>query len=141
MAEHNSLNELFSDIADAIRAKSGSVSEIAADNFPGAISAIPESVKIYGPYGPYKAGDTVQLTAKQALLLGANPNSTAICIASDGSHYAAILSYDGTTCIFRRANTSVNAEFSMSLNGVTITSITGANELTWWRTVLNLPNS
>ena len=37
---HKSLGELFSAIADAIRAKTGGTSQIAADSFPDAISAI-----------------------------------------------------------------------------------------------------
>lgn len=37
---HTSLASLFSDIADAIRAKTGSSSTIVADNFPSAIAAI-----------------------------------------------------------------------------------------------------
>ena len=37
---HETLTGLFTDIADAIRSKSGSSESIVADNFPGAISAI-----------------------------------------------------------------------------------------------------
>lgn len=37
---HETLTSLFSDIADAIRAKTGSESDIVADDFPDAISAI-----------------------------------------------------------------------------------------------------
>ena len=37
---HDSLSELFSNIADAIRSKTGSTAKIKADNFPSAISAI-----------------------------------------------------------------------------------------------------
>lgn len=38
---HNTLDELFNDIADAIRAKTGGNQDIIADNFPTAISNIP----------------------------------------------------------------------------------------------------
>ena len=38
---HETLTSLFSDIADAIRAKTGGTADIAADTFPTAISAIP----------------------------------------------------------------------------------------------------
>ena len=38
---HSTLTSLFSDIADSIRAKTGSNSTIVADNFPDAIDAIP----------------------------------------------------------------------------------------------------
>lgn len=41
MAVHSNLGSLFSDIADAIRNKTGSSSEIVADNFPSAIASIP----------------------------------------------------------------------------------------------------
>lgn len=46
MAEHN-LTELFSDIADAIRAKTGGTANIVADNFPTAITAIPSGGGTY----------------------------------------------------------------------------------------------
>ena len=39
---HATLTSLFSDIADAIRAKTGSQATIVADNFPTAIAAIPQ---------------------------------------------------------------------------------------------------
>ena len=38
---HSTLTSLFSDIADAIRAKTGSQATIVADDFPTAISNIP----------------------------------------------------------------------------------------------------
>lgn len=41
MANHASLTVLFTDIANAIRAKTGSADSIVADNFPAAIAAIP----------------------------------------------------------------------------------------------------
>lgn len=40
MPNHTSLASLFGDIADAIRAKTGSAASIVADNFPSAIAAI-----------------------------------------------------------------------------------------------------
>lgn len=46
MAEHK-LTELFSDIADAIRAKTGGTANIVADNFPTAIAAIPSGGGTY----------------------------------------------------------------------------------------------
>lgn len=41
MATHTSIASLFSDIANAIRAKTGGSSQIVADNFPAAIATIP----------------------------------------------------------------------------------------------------
>ena len=41
MANHTSLSSLFTDIANAIRAKLGSSGRIVADNFPAAIQSIP----------------------------------------------------------------------------------------------------
>ena len=38
---HNTLTELFTDIADSIREKTGSEEQIVADNFPTEISNIP----------------------------------------------------------------------------------------------------
>ena len=40
MPNHTSLASLFGDIADAIRAKTGSSAQIVADNFPASITAI-----------------------------------------------------------------------------------------------------
>lgn len=40
MAKHNSLSELFTDIADSIRAKTGGTDPIVADDFPEAIEGI-----------------------------------------------------------------------------------------------------
>ena len=40
MATHTTLSNLFSDIADAVRTKTGSAEEIIADDFPTAIAAI-----------------------------------------------------------------------------------------------------
>lgn len=40
MTAHNSLNELFTEIADAIREKSGGMGEIIADNFPEEIKKL-----------------------------------------------------------------------------------------------------
>ena len=40
MANHSTLTSLFTDIADAIREKTGETSTIVADNFPSAIAAI-----------------------------------------------------------------------------------------------------
>ena len=44
MANHTSLASLFTDIANAIRAKLGSNASIVADNFPGAIQSIPTGI-------------------------------------------------------------------------------------------------
>lgn len=40
MANHSTLTSLFTDIADAIREKTGSTSTIIADNFPETIATI-----------------------------------------------------------------------------------------------------
>jgi hypothetical protein len=39
--EHETLGSLFTDIADAIRAKTGGSASITADNFPSEIASIP----------------------------------------------------------------------------------------------------
>lgn len=46
MANHASLTVLFTDIANAIREKTGSAGSIIADNFPSAINAIPSGSTI-----------------------------------------------------------------------------------------------
>lgn len=59
MAEHKSLTSLFSDIANSIRAKTGSTDTIAADDFPTAIDNIPSgggggTIKLNAAYLPHK---------------------------------------------------------------------------------------
>ena len=50
---HTSLTSLFSDIADAIRAKTGGTAQIVADNFPDAIAAIVSGLEYKtGTYTP-----------------------------------------------------------------------------------------
>lgn len=44
--EHTSLTALFTDIADAIRAKTGGTADIRADAFPDAIAAITGGVPL-----------------------------------------------------------------------------------------------
>jgi len=48
MATHTTLGSLFSDIADAIREKTGSSDAIVADNFPTAISDIRTGSTTFG---------------------------------------------------------------------------------------------
>ena len=56
---HTTLTSLFSDIADAIRAKTGDSAAIIADNFPAAIQAIgtdiPANVELYSGSGYYSS--------------------------------------------------------------------------------------
>ncbi len=74
---HSTLTSLFSDIADAIRAKTGGTADIVADDFPSAIDAIPtggggasaapDDVNFYDYDGTivasYSASDFANLTA------------------------------------------------------------------------------
>lgn len=50
MAKHTNLTSLFSDIADAIRAKKGTTGTIVADNFPDEIAGIQGGVKPIGNF-------------------------------------------------------------------------------------------
>ena len=55
---HSTLTSLFSDIADAIRAKDGSSGTIVADNFPTAIANIPFSTIYTGSSTPSSSTGT-----------------------------------------------------------------------------------
>lgn len=56
---HSTLTSLFGDIADAIRAKTGSQAAIAADSFPQAIAAIPQGGSGTKPSYLISDGDSV----------------------------------------------------------------------------------
>lgn len=55
--EHSTLTSLFSDIADSIRAKTGSQETIVADTFPDAIDAIPTGITPTGTINISSNGD------------------------------------------------------------------------------------
>lgn len=57
MANHTSLASLFSDIANAIRAKTGGSGNLVADNFPTAISQIPTGITPTGTINITQNGD------------------------------------------------------------------------------------
>lgn len=96
MATHATLSALFSAIADAIRAKTGSTDPIVADDFPAAIAAIGPSVTMgsftieenldlgdLGPIGTYQFevgmtwGDFIQ----------SSYNTDSFSLTSDGRIY------------------------------------------------------
>lgn len=84
MAEHDSLNSLFTDIADAIREKTGGTESIVANNFPEEILKIASG------------------TGKQEMVtLWVNPSPTkafaAQTVALDLSKYAGIIIYSKTS--------------------------------------------
>lgn len=63
MPNHTSLVSLFGDIADAIRAKTGGSSQIAADDFPTAIAAIPAGLTLAPSLTAQRSGNlTISFT-------------------------------------------------------------------------------
>lgn len=69
---HSTLTSLFSDIADAIRAKTGDLGTIVADNFPTAIAAIPTGgssnvKKITGTTYYDSESDTISFTVNTGI--------------------------------------------------------------------------
>lgn len=62
---HTTLTSLFSDIADAIREKTGGSADIVADSFPTAISSIPTGCPLPQLTEPAAAGDI--LSGKEAI--------------------------------------------------------------------------
>lgn len=65
MAEHTTLSGLFSDLADAIRAKTGGSGLLAADSFPTAVGTIQNVTQATGTFIP--AGDTGSVTIQTGL--------------------------------------------------------------------------
>ena len=76
MATHANLNSLFSDIADAIRSKTGKTSTIIADNFPTEINNIQTMSSVDGNIinATVAAGKTVN--ANRWLSLNATSTET-----------------------------------------------------------------
>ena len=119
--KHASLNALFTDIADAIREKTGDTASIIADDFPDVIR---ERLRV-DPPKPY-------LTFK-------SPNSFTLAVGDATKHWDGTLEYstdettwstwDGTTTLSSATNGSDNVLY---LRGTGNTVITGSNKNYRW---------
>lgn len=101
MAEHTSLGSLFSDIADAIRTKKGSASEIVADDFPDEILSIPAG------------GGGLNVTCVEYGVALANTATTLTTSVSSGT-YIFVMSSNYTNANAHRMNSYLIQNGSMS---------------------------
>lgn len=78
---HTTLTSLFSDIADAIREKTGDSADIVADEFPDAIAAIPTGgdTGVYG--GEYIPASYPASTSEHYVFNAPNCSHFVICLA------------------------------------------------------------
>ena len=95
---HTSLASLFSDIADAIRAKTGGTAALVADDFPTAIAGIPAGLTLASPLTAKRSSATAIAFSS----LQGKPEFFAVVVAggsiqltSSGYRTLAVI-YDGT---------------------------------------------
>lgn len=114
---YNTLSELFSGIADAIRNKTGGTEKIVADDFPEKIAGIESAKVANGIINPGKRTTTIEITG-----IGFKPKELYIFAPSFGYDDYSIMSgiwkEDGTT--FGNGHGDDNSIIYYSLNGVHI---------------------
>lgn len=103
---HTTLTSLFSDMADAIREKSGSTATIVADNFPTEI----RNIKGGCPNGTeWTRVSNMNMSGNGTVLNIAYGNGVWVCcgyiIGTDGNYYGTAYSYDGKNWV---GNSSVS---------------------------------
>lgn len=79
---HSTLTSLFSDIADAIRGKTGSSATIVADDFPTAIANIPTSGGIVATEVANATGTTLAITSSEST------NIQSLSVTENGTYTA-----------------------------------------------------
>ena len=108
MPNHTSLASLFTDIANAIRSKTGSSATIVADNFPTAISNIPtgtgaslttKRVTANGNYTASNEGYDGYSSVQVSVPSGSNPSLITKSISINGSYAASTDSADGYSSV------------------------------------------
>ena len=97
---HTSLTSLFSDIADAIRAKTGGSSAIVADDFPTAIAAIQAGLTFASPVTAQRTNNLninfSNLAAEPKFFVLFASASSGVDITSTGNSRTVFVQYDGT---------------------------------------------
>ncbi len=120
---HTSLASLFSDIADAIRAKTGGTAALVADNFPTAIGAIPS-------LRTATASKTLSTTSRNLAFSGlpAKPKLFYCWYASSivgTTAYVSSVFYDGTSTLGYYNSTSSNGKIIYSATNFSYTYSNG----------------
>lgn len=99
MPTHTSLPSLFTDIADAIREKTGDSGQIAAENFPAAISEIVTGLV----FAPLVTAERTGTLTVRATGLEAEPkffvlfaSGTNLSISTNNQYRTAFVLFDGT---------------------------------------------
>ena len=107
---HTSLASLFGDIADAIRAKTGSSASIVADVFPTAIAAIPAGLTMgTATYTPGSNTYTISFAVSgEPQYFCCMEAKTSGALEPSGSTYFPVVAvwYDGTTVYYLRLGSS-----------------------------------
>lgn len=127
---HTTLTSLFSDIADAIRSKTGNSETIIADNFPTAIATIPSggsgpsNVKFYSGSGYYDS-NTENLTFSIETDTDTNPQYAFIITNfSSNAYYVQVgastlkgFSNDYTYTVTKTSTATYHNIFNYIING------------------------
>lgn len=133
---HASLASLFSDIADAIRGKTGGTAALVADNFPTAIAAIP-GVRVAAVTATVGSSDSDSLSFTVSSSMSGLPKmfscapglaGTSSSLGS-GKRYIMSLQYNGSTIygetVYRSSNSGTiygyNDRYTVSRSGNTLT--------------------
>lgn len=143
MPNHTSLASLFTDIADAIRARTGGSTQITADDFPTAIAAIPSfNVAKTTATGSGLRSISFSNLPGQPLLFYCYKQATTY-----NSHYRHIIAafYDGTDLrgyVTGESGTSVRLDYRSSLGSFSynnnILTIQGPTNYQWFSTTYEL---
>lgn len=129
---HTSLTSLFSDIADAIRAKTGSSATIVADNFPAAIANISAGTV---------ATATQTISGSNSLTItfsvSGEPQAWAIMLTTAGSVYGSgyyvAAQYDGITVnAWTKDGSFLNSGITSSYENGALTITAAQSNYKYW---------
>lgn len=135
---HTTLTSLFTDIADAIRAKSGESGQIVADTFPTAISNLNVGATLNNIH-IYKQPD------KTTQVIGSNFDNTGMLVAANytmsSENFDVIISdYTYPTTVIQNGTNNITISYTIgSITKTTTVSITGTyvgvslNDTPWFR--------
>lgn len=114
--KHATLTSLFTDIANAIRAKTGEAGTIVADNFPSAVASIPEAA----PY-TFLQLITQSTNNDMTVQLDASKDYVILCFRAVNVNtlvYRIITFIDGVETIVADTTENMIAQITMSSDGV-----------------------